>query len=121
LWIYLGEQLQIRIVKSTVVGSKEQGQLKRKVYNAQLCRLHESRSLKVLEQHRHWSKEGTAARQKKKRSAKSMSFCVPEWGTRSGGMLDAVTPANDYPQLAPKGRGDSIRHQKAHLPDLASV
>jgi hypothetical protein len=50
-----------------------------------------------------------------------MSFCVPEWGTRSGGMLDAVTPANDYPQLAPKGRGDSIRHQKAHLPDLASV
>jgi hypothetical protein len=70
LWIYLGEQLQIRIVKSTVVGSKEQGQLKRKVYNAQLCRLHESRSLKVLEQHRHWSKEGTAARQKKKRSVK---------------------------------------------------
>jgi hypothetical protein len=65
LWIYLGEQLQIRIVKSTVVGSKEQGQLKRKVYNAQLCRLHESRSLKVLEQHRHWSKEGTAARQEK--------------------------------------------------------
>jgi hypothetical protein len=51
----------------------------------------------------------------------SMSFCVPEWGTRTGGMLNAVTSANYYPQLAPKGRGDSIRHQKPHLPDLASV
>jgi hypothetical protein len=70
LWIYVGEQRQIRIVKSTVVGSKEQGQLKRKVYSAQLCRLHGSGSLKVLEQHRQWSKEGTAARHKKKRSAK---------------------------------------------------